>query len=135
MSTEMPQRLQVGATAPARDVVVDGVRLAVDDTGDGPAIVCLHAIGHGASDFARLHHRLTPGWRVVAPDWPGQGRSAPDREPPRSSRRSPPATPRISRPRIGSSACSSASSSRCGTSTRRRRPPGWDDPGPADQVV
>ena len=41
---------RVGATPPWRDVVVDGVRLAVDDAGDGPAIVCLHAIGHGAAD-------------------------------------------------------------------------------------
>jgi pimeloyl-ACP methyl ester carboxylesterase len=84
MSTE-PLRFRVGATAP-RDVVVGGVRLAVDDTGDGPALVCLHAIGHGAGDFARLRRRLAPGWRVLAPDWPGQGRSGPDREPPRAAR-------------------------------------------------
>jgi pimeloyl-ACP methyl ester carboxylesterase len=86
MTTEMPARFRVGATAPWRDVVVDGVRLAVDDAGHGPAIVCLHAIGHGAADFARLRHRLASRWRVLAPDWPGQGRSAPDREAPRAAR-------------------------------------------------
>jgi pimeloyl-ACP methyl ester carboxylesterase len=86
MNTEPSQRVHAGAPAGCRQVVVDGVRLAVDDVGDGPAIVCLHAIGHGAADFARLRRRLAPRWRVLAPDWPGQGRSAADREPPRAAR-------------------------------------------------
>src|SRR5262249_24407187 len=33
-----------------------------------------------------LRRRLAPRWRVLAPDWPGQGRSAADREPPRAAR-------------------------------------------------
>ena len=74
-------RSAVGASPSARRVVVDGVVLAVDDEGSGPALVCLHAIGHGASDFARLRDRLASRWRVIAPDWPGQGRSEPDRVP------------------------------------------------------
>jgi 4,5:9,10-diseco-3-hydroxy-5,9,17-trioxoandrosta-1(10),2-diene-4-oate hydrolase len=86
MNTIPSQRAHAGAPADCRQVVVDGVRLAVDDSGDGPAIVCLHAIGHGAADFARLRRRLAPRWRVLAPDWPGQGRSAADREPPRAAR-------------------------------------------------
>ena len=86
MNTDPSQRVHAGAPASCRQVVVDGVRLAVDDAGDGPAIVCLHAIGHGAADFARLRRRLAPRWRVLAPDWPGQGRSAADREPPRAAR-------------------------------------------------
>ena len=86
MSTEPLQRVHAGAPASCRQLVVDGVRLAVDDAGDGPALVCLHAIGHGAADFARLRDRLAPRWRVLAPDWPGQGRSAADREPPSAAR-------------------------------------------------
>src|SRR5262249_17915356 len=74
------------ASPAARRVTVDGVGLAVDDQGRGPAIVCLHAIGHGAGDFAVLRARLAPRWRVIAPDWPGQGRSDPDRVPPSAAR-------------------------------------------------
>jgi 4,5:9,10-diseco-3-hydroxy-5,9,17-trioxoandrosta-1(10),2-diene-4-oate hydrolase len=79
-------RHAVGASAARRFVVVDGVRLAYDDVGSGPAVVCLHAIGHGAGDFAHLASRLRGRHRVVALDWPGQGRSDPDREPPTSRR-------------------------------------------------
>jgi 4,5:9,10-diseco-3-hydroxy-5,9,17-trioxoandrosta-1(10),2-diene-4-oate hydrolase len=79
-------RSATGASPAARRVTVDGVGLAVDDQGRGPAIVCLHAIGHGAGDFAALGARLAPRWRVIAPDWPGQGRSDPDRVPPSAAR-------------------------------------------------
>lgn len=80
------RRHAVGASAARRFVMVDGVRLAYDDAGSGPAVVCLHAIGHGASDFARLAERLRERHRVIALDWPGQGWSDPDREPPSSRR-------------------------------------------------
>jgi len=60
------------------EIEIDGVRLAYDDEGAGPAVVCLHAIGHDARDFRRLRARLRPRHRVVALDWPGQGRSGPD---------------------------------------------------------
>jgi pimeloyl-ACP methyl ester carboxylesterase len=80
------RRHVVGTSAARRFVTVDGVRLAYDDVGSGPAVVCLHAIGHGASDFARLAERLRAGHRVIALDWPGQGWSDPDREPPSSRR-------------------------------------------------
>lgn len=80
------RRHAVGASADRRFVTVDGVRLAYDDAGRGPAVVCLHAIGHGASDFARLAERLRARHRVIALDWPGQGWSDPDREPPSSRR-------------------------------------------------
>src|SRR5262249_12955163 len=79
-------RSAVGASPSSRRVVVDGVALAVDDEGSGPALVCLHAIGHGASDFARLRACLASRWRVIAPDWPGQGRSQADRVPPEAAR-------------------------------------------------
>src|SRR5262245_15321470 len=74
-------RAAVGATVPFGEAIVDGVRLAYNDVGSGPAIVCLHAIGHGAGDFARLRETLRERYRVVALDWPGQGRSGPDRGP------------------------------------------------------
>lgn len=85
MTTNGTRRAAVGASS-GRSVTVDGVRLAFDDAGDGPAVVCLHAIGHGAGDFAGLSRRLRSRHRVVALDWPGQGASAPDREPPRAAR-------------------------------------------------
>ncbi|HLY36607.1 MAG TPA: alpha/beta hydrolase [Candidatus Binatia bacterium] len=81
------RRSAVGATHPWRDVTVDGVRLAADDEGAGtPALVCLHAIGHGARDFAALRRAFAPAHRVVALDWPGQGNSADDSRPPSAAR-------------------------------------------------
>jgi 4,5:9,10-diseco-3-hydroxy-5,9,17-trioxoandrosta-1(10),2-diene-4-oate hydrolase len=58
-----------------RTLEIDGARLVLDDDGDGPPLVCLHAIGHDARDFARLRERFRDRHRVVAVDWPGQGRS------------------------------------------------------------
>ncbi len=61
-----------------RTVTVGATRLVLDDDGAGPPLVCLHAIGHDASDFGRLRARLQDRHRVVAVDWPGQGRSPRD---------------------------------------------------------
>jgi 4,5:9,10-diseco-3-hydroxy-5,9,17-trioxoandrosta-1(10),2-diene-4-oate hydrolase len=69
-----------------RSVVVDGVRLAYDDQGEGEAILCLHSIAHGARDYAPLRERLRERCRVVALDWPGHGRSADDRLPATAAR-------------------------------------------------
>lgn len=80
------RRHAVGASAARRFVTVAGVRLAYDDVGSGPAVVCLHAIGHGAGDFTPLAEGLAARHRVLALDWPGQGWSDPDREPPTSRR-------------------------------------------------
>ena len=51
--------------------------LAYLDTGEShlPALVCLHAIGHGSGDFDALADALQGRHRLIAPDWPGQGRS------------------------------------------------------------
>src|SRR2546425_9247617 len=73
----MNHRSVIGATAAT--VEVDGVRLAFDADGGGPTLVCLHAVGHGASDFARIRERFQGRFRVIALDWPGQGNSGPDR--------------------------------------------------------
>jgi 4,5:9,10-diseco-3-hydroxy-5,9,17-trioxoandrosta-1(10),2-diene-4-oate hydrolase len=78
----MNLRTAVGATAPWREAVLEGVRLAYDDEGQGPAVVCLHAIGHGAGDFARFRRAFAADYRVLAPDWPGQGNSGDDPVPP-----------------------------------------------------
>jgi 4,5:9,10-diseco-3-hydroxy-5,9,17-trioxoandrosta-1(10),2-diene-4-oate hydrolase len=74
-------RSAVGAVPPAHEVEVDGIALAYDDEGQGVPVVCLHAIGHGAGDFARLRARLRARHRVIALDWPGQGASGDDRHP------------------------------------------------------
>jgi 4,5:9,10-diseco-3-hydroxy-5,9,17-trioxoandrosta-1(10),2-diene-4-oate hydrolase len=54
---------------------VSGTKLAVTRQGTGPALVCLHAIGHGARDFARLGERLGRRFTTVAIDFPGHGGS------------------------------------------------------------
>lgn len=69
-----------------RTLAIDGTRLTLDDEGKGPALVCLHAIGHDAAEFARLRRRLSDRWRVVALDWPGQGRSPRDGHAPTAAR-------------------------------------------------
>jgi pimeloyl-ACP methyl ester carboxylesterase len=79
-------RSAVGAPTPFRSLTVDGVTLALNDEGTGPAVVCLHAIGHGAGDFTRLRAHLRDRYRVLALDWPGQGNSAPDRRPASAAR-------------------------------------------------
>lgn len=64
-------------TSGAQTLVLDvaGTRLAVTRQGTGPALVCLHAIGHGARDFARLGERLGHRFTVIAIDFPGHGES------------------------------------------------------------
>jgi 4,5:9,10-diseco-3-hydroxy-5,9,17-trioxoandrosta-1(10),2-diene-4-oate hydrolase len=79
-------RAAVGASAACRVVEIDGVRLAYDDEGAGEAVVCLHAIGHGAGDFAAFRSRHRDRHRVIALDWPGQGRSGDDHVAPSSTR-------------------------------------------------
>lgn len=79
--TMVNNRAALGATAPFRQVEVDGVKLAYNDDGVGPAIVCLHAIAHGAGDFAALREHLKNRYRVLALDWPGHGHSENDHEP------------------------------------------------------
>jgi len=64
-----------------RTLTIDGMRLVLDDDGRGDPIVCLHAIGHDARDFARLRARFAARHRVIAIDWPGQGRSPRDGRP------------------------------------------------------
>jgi len=82
------RRAAVGATADCRFIEIDGLRFAYDDDGtdNGDVVVCLHAIGHGAGDFAEFRGRHRDRFRLIAIDWPGHGRSADDRVPPSSAR-------------------------------------------------
>jgi pimeloyl-ACP methyl ester carboxylesterase len=81
----MNRRTLIGAASSSR-ICVNGVELAYDDEGSGPTLLCLHAIGHGAGDYAALRARLKHRYRVIALDWPGQGASASESEPPGDER-------------------------------------------------
>ena len=80
-------RSALGAGPPGKEVVVDGVRLAYDDEGSGPALRLpardrrtARATSRGCARGSRARYR------VIALDWPGQGSSGDDREPPSAAR-------------------------------------------------
>jgi pimeloyl-ACP methyl ester carboxylesterase len=81
-----PKRFALGASPDCRRVNVDGVSIAYDDRGEGFPIVGLHAITHGSRDFEHVADRLARRWRLITPDWPGQGRSGVDTHPARLAR-------------------------------------------------
>ena len=69
--------VQDGAGGTAQRLMLDiaGTKLAVTRRGKGPALVCLHAIGHGARDFDGLGERLGTRLSIIAVDFPGHGDS------------------------------------------------------------
>jgi 4,5:9,10-diseco-3-hydroxy-5,9,17-trioxoandrosta-1(10),2-diene-4-oate hydrolase len=78
------RRLALSVLEPRRFVEVDGVSLAVHDSdpeGAKPAIVCLHAIGHGGGDYAGFERAFSDRYRVITVDWPGHGASHQDHQP------------------------------------------------------
>jgi pimeloyl-ACP methyl ester carboxylesterase len=77
----MNRREELGVPAGSPMVEAKGVRLAVAREGRGPAVVCLHAIGHGSGDFAVFAEAVLGRFEVIRIDWPGQGRSGADGEP------------------------------------------------------
>lgn len=77
---------RLGVPEGSATITVDGVALAVASEGEGPALVCLHAIGHGGSDYAGLAQALKHRYRVIRIDWPGHGRSGDDPAPPTARR-------------------------------------------------
>jgi len=82
----MNLRQAAGLPAEAETVEACGVRLAVHRKGSGPAIVCLHAIGHGGRDFEVFATAMQDHFEVIRIDWPGHGRSGPDVQPARAER-------------------------------------------------
>jgi pimeloyl-ACP methyl ester carboxylesterase len=77
---------EIGVPAGSSAIDVDGVRLAYARTGRGITIVCLHAIGHGGRDFEAFAGLVADQFEVVRVDWPGQGRSGNDHQPPSAAR-------------------------------------------------
>ncbi|MFE0678237.1 alpha/beta fold hydrolase [Streptomyces sp. NPDC058867] len=74
MHTEIP---------PLREslIDVDGRKIFVAETGDGPPVLLLHGGGPGASgvsNYSRNIAELAENHRVLVPDLPGYGRSAKD---------------------------------------------------------
>ncbi|MFA5939338.1 MAG: alpha/beta hydrolase [Sinimarinibacterium sp.] len=82
----MTQRQHCGVPEGSPEIEVDGVRIAVVREGRGPALVCLHAIGHGARDFDAFAAAVRDRYEVIRVDWPGQGRSGADAQPPSAAR-------------------------------------------------
>lgn len=54
-----------------------GASMFVEDRGDGPTLLALPGLGGGAWFFSGLARRVGPGYRVLAVDLPGTGRSVP----------------------------------------------------------
>ncbi|TWO71140.1 alpha/beta fold hydrolase [Caenimonas sedimenti] len=50
-------------------------RMAVEDEGEGDAVVCLHGLGGTSNTWTPVMQALA-GYRVIRPDLPGSGRSA-----------------------------------------------------------
>lgn len=64
-----------------RKQLSSGIEIACYDSGPGKPILFLHSFGHNKSLWhPQLTHFLERGYRVVAPDMPGHGDSAFDRE-------------------------------------------------------
>lgn len=82
----MSARGETGVPESASQVDIDGTRLAVARSGKGPAVVCLHAIAHGGRDFEAFAKLVGDRFEVIRIDWPGQGRSGPDRQPASAAR-------------------------------------------------
>ncbi len=74
-------RQNIGVPAGSAAIEVDGARIAVAREGQGPAVVCLHAIGHGGGDFDAFAAAVREKFEVIRIDWPNQGRSGPDPKP------------------------------------------------------
>ena len=52
----------------------DGVEPKFVVDGSGPVAVILHGLAGNSGEFYRTIQSLSPGYRVVAPDWRGHGR-------------------------------------------------------------
>lgn len=79
-------RHAAGAPDPVLWIEAAGATIAVMRRGRGVPVLCLHAIGHGARDFEPLANLIGQDFEIIALDWPGQGRSLPDTQPPTAQR-------------------------------------------------
>jgi 4,5:9,10-diseco-3-hydroxy-5,9,17-trioxoandrosta-1(10),2-diene-4-oate hydrolase len=78
----MSKAQQEAESAHGRSLLcIDGVELSFLRRGQGPALVCLHAVGHDAEDFSALTERFADRYELIALDWPGHGQSGPDARP------------------------------------------------------
>ncbi len=79
METVNPrERMLAGVDATTRVLDVDGISTAVVEVGDGPPVVLLHGgIECGGAMWAPVLAQLGKRYRVVVPDVPGLGESAP----------------------------------------------------------
>lgn len=55
--------------------------IAYDERGNGSPVVLLSSGAHDRHDFDGLRELLPPGFRSIAPDWPGHGESPAGNEP------------------------------------------------------
>ncbi|TWH02679.1 pimeloyl-ACP methyl ester carboxylesterase [Nocardioides sp. J9] len=60
-----------------RYVDVDGLRVHVEETGDGVPVLCLHAAGQDTVMYRHVLTGLADRFRVIAVDAPGHGKSLP----------------------------------------------------------
>lgn len=79
-------RAATGAWDPVEFHQAAGTSIAIARRGRGPAVVCLHATGHGARDFEPLAELVGDAFEILAVDWPGQGLSPREREPASAAR-------------------------------------------------
>jgi pimeloyl-ACP methyl ester carboxylesterase len=77
-TTDHRQQMLAGLPATARTIDVDGGATAVIEAGDGPSLLLLHGgIECGGAMWAPVLSPLAEHHRVVVPDIPGLGESAP----------------------------------------------------------
>lgn len=71
------ERLLAGIPVAERQLNLAGISTAVLERGEGPPIVLLHSSGEFAALWMRVIPDLAVSHRVIAPDLPGHGASAP----------------------------------------------------------
>jgi pimeloyl-ACP methyl ester carboxylesterase len=77
-TTDHRQRMLTGVPATTRTIDVDGVATAVIEAGDGPTLLLLHGgIECGGAMWSPVLSALAEHHRIVVPDIPGLGESAP----------------------------------------------------------
>jgi pimeloyl-ACP methyl ester carboxylesterase len=59
----------------AREIVVDGIRIHVEEAGRGPTLFLVHGLGASSAVWRHTIAAFSDRWRVIAPDLPGHGRS------------------------------------------------------------